>query len=162
MGSGKTKTGKLIARKLAYEFFDTDKIIEEESGLSVSELFSKEGEENFRVLERKTLRALQEKSDCIVATGGGMPCFFDNMDWMNSKGLTVYLKVPEGMLIQRLSQDRANRPLLKDMNREQLGVKISEQLKQREEYYNQAKIIFDGGDLDIKSLIKKITDSEFK
>ncbi len=156
MGSGKSKTGAALARKLGFDFLDTDQIIELNSGRSISEIFSTEGEDFFRKEEAKVVRTLEGKKNLVVATGGGMPCFSGNMSWMNEHGYTVYLKVPVGMLIQRLQQSVGNRPILKNLSGSDLKEQIEAQLLERESFYSQAKLIFDAGSLDLNLLIEKI------
>ena len=156
MGSGKTKTAELLARKLNFEFIDTDRLIESEQKQSVSEIFSSKGEPFFRRLEKQTLRSLDNKKDIVVATGGGLPCFDENMDLMNRAGLTVYLQVPVGMLIQRLSQAKGDRPLIAGLSKEELELKVKSQLQEREAYYLKAKIIFEVSKHSTDVLFKQI------
>lgn len=162
MGSGKTRVAKGLAKKLGFEYLDTDQAIEHNQGLSVTDIFELNGEDEFRKLEHKILRSVKNGQKLVVATGGGTPCYFDNMEWMKSAGLTIYLKVPEGMLIQRLLKDRGERPLLKHLNDDDLRSKIKQQLFEREEYYNQAELIFEGADLDMNELIQQVSDIIFK
>ena len=115
MGSGKTTLGKKLARVLGYDFVDLDKVIEEESGVSVPDYFSRHGEDAFRQLERDCLRTRLPAGPVVVATGGGAPCYFDNMDWMNEHGVTVYLMLPPGVLASRLNGSR-NRPLISGLS----------------------------------------------
>lgn len=156
MGSGKTKTGRILAGKLGYEFLDTDQLIEDQQKMSISAIFNLYGEEKFRILEKEALSSIQGQTDCVISTGGGLPCHFENMKWMNANGLTIYLRISEGMLVQRLSNDNDQRPLLKGLSKIELSHKVHEQLKQRESYYDQATITFDASNMDIKSLLEDL------
>jgi len=112
MGSGKSHWGKRLAEHLGRPFFDLDEVIEAGEGLTVSTLFSSIGENGFRELERRYLHQMEHQPPSIVATGGGTPCFFDNMAWMNAQGTTVYLKISMPILHQRLVAGKGKRPLL--------------------------------------------------
>ena len=156
MGSGKTKTAESLARKLEIDFLDTDQLIEKKEGKSISEIFKSSGEDYFRLIEKDTLQSLDKKNNVVVATGGGLPCFFDNMDWINAHGLSVYLKVPVGMLIQRLKLDKGGRPQLQELDEIKLAEKVKNQMELRESYYNKAKIHFDIAHQSIGSLLTEI------
>jgi len=162
MGSGKTKTGHLLSRKLGYDFIDTDSLIENSEQKSVSAIFQESGEDIFRELEQRILREVSHKTNCIVSTGGGMPCFFDNMDLMNKTGMTVYLKLPEGMLVQRLFNDKNKRPLLMDLDEDQLRLKVKEQIQEREVYYNKARLVFNASNMDVSLLAEQIANYSIK
>jgi len=157
MGSGKTKTGQLLAKKMSYEFIDTDRLIEISEKQTVSEIFNERGELAFRELEHKTLESLSLKINCVVSTGGGLPCFFDNMDVMNRCGITVYLKVPAGMLVSRLLDDKNKRPLLAGLDENQIKLKVNEQLAEREIHYGKAKLIFPAANMDLGHLAAEIS-----
>lgn len=156
MGSGKTKTGQLLSRKLSYEFIDTDNLIESSEQKSVTEIFKDEGEAAFREIERGILEETSHKTNCVISTGGGLPCFFDNMELMNKSGMTVYLKVPPNMLVSRLLDDKNKRPLLMDLDESQLRTKVQEQLQEREFYYEQAQLIYPAASLDASRLAEEI------
>ncbi len=159
MGSGKTTVGKLLAEKLHYSFVDMDSHIEEKQFKSVSQIFSELGEEKFRLLEKHCLHEVAEFDNVVISTGGGAPCFFDNMNFMNSHGLTVYLKMTPAELSIRLEISKANkRPLLFDRKGEELKKIIAEGLAKREPFYNQAAFVINGNDANIISTIcEKIT-----
>jgi len=139
MGSGKTTIGKLLATKMGYDFVDMDKHIEQKLFKSVSQIFAEQGEDEFRILERQCLHEVAEFTHTIISTGGGAPCFFDNMEFMNSHGLTIYLKLTPQELANRLETSRANiRPLLAGRKGEELIQFISNGLATREPFYAQA------------------------
>lgn len=143
MGSGKTTIGRGLARQLGMRFIDMDTEVEQRTGMSVSEFFAARGEEAFRGEEREVLRGLTAERDVVVATGGGVPCFFDNMEVMNAAGLTIYLKMGPEKLASRLEYGKAKRPLLRDKTQEQLRDFIAENLVGREPFYTRAKIVMD-------------------
>jgi shikimate kinase len=152
MGSGKSTAGKKLASLLNWSFIDTDKKIEEHTGKSITEIFEQEGEDNFRIIESKILRDLKPDTDTVVATGGGTPCYQSNMDFMNETGLTIYLKLSPGQLLKRLTESKGERPLIKNMNRNELLQFIEEKLGSRENWYGRSEVIINGIDLDIKNL----------
>lgn len=153
MGAGKTTLGNALAKELGLSFIDLDLFIEERFRKSISQIFSEKGEEEFRRIEQKMLHEVAEFEDVIISTGGGTPCFFDNIDYMNGKGTTVYLQVPEERLFTRLSIARKKRPLIKDKNDEELRDFISEQLSKREPFYKKATHTFIADKLEDKSQI---------
>ncbi len=152
MGSGKTTAGKKLAALLGWPFFDLDKKVEERAGKSIPEIFSQDGEDHFRMIESEMLKTLELETDAVVSTGGGTPCFTDNMDFMLRTGLTVYLKLTPLQLRSRLSGSKGERPLIKNLGREELLAFIEENLNSRERWYNRADIKIEGIDLDIINL----------
>lgn len=143
MGSGKSHTGRRLANLLQRPFADLDQAIVERAGLDIPTIFAEQGEHRFRQLERDCLRTLAAPPKRVVACGGGTPCFFDNMDWMNQQGLTIYLRADAELLAQRLLKNRAARPLLKGLPPEQLPAFITEKLAARTPYYMQANVVYD-------------------
>jgi shikimate kinase len=140
MGCGKSHLGRALANRLQHPFVDTDTFLEEVEGRTIAAIFEAEGEAGFRQLERRYLTQLAEKV-AVVATGGGAPCFFDNADWMNAHGLTVYLDTPVVLLAQRLYNGRQHRPLLRDLDEAGLVSFIETRLAARRPFYEKAKII---------------------
>lgn len=140
MGSGKTYWGRKLADAIDRPFYDLDQLIESRQQQSVAAVFSEAGEATFRELERETLHQTTALPPAIVATGGGTPCFFDNMTWMNEVGLTIFLDTPAAILADRLKHERAFRPLLATVNEPDLENHISNLLKHRMPYYLQAQI----------------------
>lgn len=138
MGAGKTTLGRALADDLGLEFIDLDHYIEKRYRKTISDIFAEKGEEEFRRLEQRMLHEVAEFENVIISTGGGTPCFFDNIDYMNTQGITVYLKVPIERLFTRLSIARNKRPLIKDKNDEELRTFIASQLEQREPAYTKA------------------------
>lgn len=144
MGCGKSTLGKRLARKINYEFMDMDTIIEEKEGMSVREIFEKKGEAWFRESESVFLKSLDPSKNIVVATGGGAPCFGDNMELMNTIGTTVYLKMSPSSLASRLENARHVRPLIKNLTPGLLPDFIQERLKEREPWYSRASCIIKG------------------
>lgn len=146
MGCGKTTVGKKLASQLGFQFTDLDKLIVAKTGLSIQEYFSLYGEDRFRQLESKTLQEDLPAENVVVATGGGAPCFFNNMDWMNANGTTVYILMPARALASRL-KGSSERPLINNLHGEELVSFIETKLSEREPFYRRAKYLVDGIDL---------------
>lgn len=147
MGSGKTTVGKQLARQLNLQFIDMDSFIENRYRKSISAIFEEKGEAGFREIERKALQEIIDFENIVISTGGGLPCFFDNMDVMNQSGITIYLKASVEELAERLRTGKQKRPLIKDKNPEELKDFITLNLEKREEFYNQATFIFESDGL---------------
>ena len=147
MCSGKTTLGTLLKEIAGVTFTDLDQYIEAKEGCSINEIFSRKGEEEFRKIERATLKEVTEKVGGVIATGGGTPCFFDNMVYMKENGKVIYLNCSRQELLERLKIYKATRPLLKDKNDEELKEFIENSLPKREPFYNKASIIIDADPL---------------
>lgn len=143
MGSGKTTVGRQLANALGVQFYDLDWYIETRFHKKVAEIFAEKGEEGFRDMERRMLHEVAEFEDIVLSCGGGTPCFFDNMDYMNSLGETLYLKTTPEVLAQHLRMGRTERPLIKGKSPEELEQYIQESLAAREPFYSKAKHIVD-------------------
>ena len=152
MGCGKSTMGRKLAKQLGYDFIDLDQEIEKRTDTTIGNYFSANGEMAFRELERKTLQEFDYPLNCIVATGGGAPCYFDNMDWMNANGTTVYIEMSPLALTRRLEKGKEKRPLLKDLNETQMIAFIEGKLAEREDYYKRAKLIVEGINLSADAL----------
>ena len=139
MGSGKSTFGRQLAKHLGYAFIDLDTYIEEVVGETVAQIFEHFGEEHFRQLEKQAIDDLLNEGHAIIATGGGAPCFYDNIDRMNAIGQTVYLKLSPELLAERLKGDAVNvRPLVNGKNGAELIQFISDKLIVREAFYGKS------------------------
>lgn len=156
MGSGKSTTGLKLATLLGWPFIDLDRNIEERTGLSVPEIFSRHGEAWFREVESETLRNLRSLANGVISTGGGTPCYGSNMDYMLETGLTIYLNLTPGQLKSRLSGTKGERPLIKDLGGEDLLRFIEDKLAIREKWYNRADLRFNGFDTDVRLIYSQI------
>lgn len=153
MGAGKTTLGKAFAREMKVPFIDLDWYIEERFHKSIPELFRERGEEAFRELERRMLHEAGEFEDVVISTGGGTPCFFDNMDYMNRQGQTVFLDVHPDILFRRLRVATQQRPILQGKTDKELRAFIVEALGKRAPFYGQARYRFDAGRLESRRQI---------
>ena len=143
MGAGKTTVGKALAKELGVMFYDLDWYIESRMRKTVKQIFDEIGEEGFRKIERNMLHEVAEFENVVVSCGGGTTRFFDNMDYMNQLGETIYLKASPETLHTHLKMGKGVRPLLLNKTPEEVEIFIREQLKLRETFYNKAKHIID-------------------
>lgn len=156
MGAGKTTLGKAFARDLGLSFIDLDWYIEERFHKTIRELFIERGEASFRELERSMLHEVAEFEDVVISTGGGTPCFFDNMEFMNGQGQTVFLDVHPDILFSRLRVATQQRPILQGKTDGELRDFIVEALEKRAPFYLRARYRFDAGQLESR---RQITES---
>ena len=154
MGAGKTTIGKTLAKQLGVPFYDLDWYIETRMRKKVKQIFDERGEEGFRIIEKNMLHEAAEFENVVLACGGGTPCFFDNMEYMNSLAETVYLKASPEVLAMHLRMGKIERPLIKGKTEEELLLYIKDSLKEREPFYTKAKHILDVTLLDNYDKIK--------
>ena len=159
MGCGKSSLGRKLAARLGCDFFDTDKAIESDTGVTIGEIFAYEGEEGFRLRERDMLCSLPDGVRVVVATGGGLPCYADNLQVMQSKGKSVYLRLSPEKLVSRLGRGRARRPKIAGMNDEELLKYICDLLPQREEYYMAADMVVECDNLSDVEIVEAIVSA---
>ena len=155
MGAGKTTLGKAFARAMGLTFIDLDWYIEERFHKTIRELFTERGEDAFRDLERRMLHEVGDFEDVVISVGGGTPCFFDNVDYMNSVGETVFLDVDIRVLFRRLKIAKQQRPLLDGKSDEELMQFIQEALQNRLPFYTRAKHTFNGEKLEDRRQIQQ-------
>jgi len=158
MGSGKTTAGLKLAVKMGYAFADLDVMIENKFKITISQFFSKYGEPAFRKVEREMLIETFSYSNTVIATGGGTPCFVDNMDIINKNGISVYIKIPEKALFQRLLNSKKKRPLLFGKTDEEILDYINHQMIVREPFYLKSCLSAEGIDIDINGLVVSINN----
>ncbi|MCD8301533.1 MAG: shikimate kinase [Prevotellaceae bacterium] len=158
MGAGKTTIGRQLAKAIELQFYDLDWYIEMRYHKRVADIFKESGEEGFRDLERRMLHEVAEFEDVVISCGGGTPCFFDNMQYMNAQAETVYLKAPPEVLAQHLRMGKTERPLIKGKSPEELELYIRESLAAREPFYNQAKHTLDVSLMDNHEKISLTVD----
>ena len=154
MGAGKTTVGKALAKETGMQFYDLDWYIEGRMHKTVAQLFAERGEEGFRRIEHNMLHEAAEFEDVVLSCGGGTPCFFDNMEYMNSQGDTVYLKASPEVLCAHLKMGKTRRPLLEGKDKDELLAFVTEQLARREDYYTKAKHVLNVDLLDNYEKIK--------
>ena len=142
-GSGKSTLGKQLAARLTLPFLDLDDRIEQHTGEAIRDTFAQRGEAVFREIERRMLQEIiAEHDQFVLATGGGAPCFFDNMDLMNSSGTTLFLDVPIPTIVQRMQGDQiSNRPLLQALDQDQLAQEYTAKFEKRLPVYRQAQVV---------------------
>jgi shikimate kinase len=143
MGSGKSTVGKGLAKNLGLSFIDMDDFIEQRNMRTIPRIFAEDGEDGFRRIEHKALLELSEFENVVIGTGGGAPCFFDNMDIIKKSGKSVYLKGTPRILAERLKKSKVERPLIKGKNEAELIAFIDETLAKREKWYKQADIVLE-------------------
>ena len=162
MGAGKTTVGKALSKELGLNFYDLDWYIENRRRKKVPEIFAEVGEEGFRQIEHNMLHEVAEFEDVIISCGGGTPCFFDNIDYLNQQGEVVYLKASPEVLYKHLLMGKTERPLLKGKSPDELIAFIRDQLDYREEFYLKARHVLDVSLMDnyekIKITIEKLKE----
>ncbi|HVZ56198.1 MAG TPA: shikimate kinase [Chitinophagaceae bacterium] len=157
MGSGKSYWGRQLSDKLGIPFFDLDEQITRRKNRSINQLFAEEGEEYFRELERDLLHELTEQEESFVmACGGGTPCYFNNIEYMNASGTTVWINTSIDTLFRRLLAEKENRPLIRDLREDQLKAYIVKKFSDRKIYYEQAGLMVDEEPIELDRLINYI------
>jgi len=157
MGSGKTHWGKLLSEKLHMPLVDLDEKITEHTGVPISEIFDKQGEEYFRLLEKDLLHLFSESHESfIMATGGGTPCFYNNIDYLKKQGIVVWLNTSTESLYQRLIREKDKRPLIKNIPDAELKTYIIKKYSSRKIFYQQANVILPEENMSLDMLVSKI------
>jgi shikimate kinase len=160
-GSGKSTFARHLSRRMASRYVDTDKCVEQMVGATIADIFLYEGEEYFRRAEREALESVaSEEGDIIVATGGGLPTWSDNMEWMNSHGVTIYLRRSAEQILGRLSDfGRQKRPLFRGKSDEELLSFMHEHIAKREPYYAQAQMVIDCNTMSDDDVVSYIANN---
>lgn len=162
MASGKTTFGRALARKAGLQHIDLDFYIEQRFHSSVKDIFAKKGEVEFRRIEGEMLREIGELSDVVISCGGGTPCFGDNMDYMNAKGLTVCLQASEDVIADRILDAGNKRPLMAGKSRDEIISTLREHMAVRQPYYEKAQISISGDRLENKAQIADTVENFVK
>ena len=162
MGSGKTTVGRALAKEIGMPFYDLDWYIESRMRKKISQIFAERGEEGFRKIECNMLHEVAEFEDVVISCGGGTPCFFDNIDYLNQQAQVVYLRCEPEVLHKHLLMGKGDRPLLKGKTPDELIEYIRQQLELREPYYTKARYTLDVSLMDntekIKITIEKLRE----
>lgn len=156
MGSGKSYWAQQLAAQYNMDWIDLDAEIEKENAQTIKEIFEAEGETFFRLVERNALHNLAIHQNLIVATGGGTPCFHNNMQWMNEQGITVWLNEPIDILVKRLMPEKEHRPLIKNLANEELHSFLQKKLDERKAFYSKAKFTINSNDCSTDQLFQLI------
>jgi shikimate kinase len=163
MGAGKTTLGKALSVQMGLSFVDLDLFIEKRYYKTIRQIFDEKGEDYFREIEQKALYEVAAFEDVIISTGGGTPCFYENMAFMNAAGTTAYLKASAGELAKRMETNRSARPVLKNRSGEELMQFVEATLSERSRYYEQAKIILDARHVstppELSALVLRLKES---
>lgn len=158
MGCGKSTLGRTLAAELKLTFIDLDSFLEEKYFKTIPQIFAEEGEESFRRKERKVLEEVCSFDNVILATGGGAPCFFDNMDLMNESGFCVFLDVYISSLVSRLIHAKTERPLIKGKSPDELHEFIEGLLAKRRPFYEKARYILKGSEITSAQVVELLGD----
>ncbi|WP_430817330.1 shikimate kinase [Carboxylicivirga sp. RSCT41] len=159
MGSGKSTLGRRLKTELGWDFIDLDDYFEMRYQTTIKQYFAENGEKAFREAERKIITEVATREKTIIATGGGAPCYFDNIQVMNQHGLTIYIKLSVETLAARLSSPKQVRPLIAGKSGNELLNYIGEKLSEREPFYDQAQVIADGDILGVDGFVRIIQAS---
>jgi shikimate kinase len=158
MGSGKSYWTKFLSKKLKTGGYDLDYLIESNEERTIAEIFAEDGEEYFRKQESKILKWFKEKKSFVLGTGGGTPCYHDNMEWMNKNGITIFIDPPISQLVERLIPEKSHRPLICNLSDEELVHFLIQKRKDRLAMYEQAKMILVGDEINEQQFLKIIKE----
>ncbi len=156
MGSGKSYWKDQLAKKLKLHKYDLDNLIEGVEGLTIQQIFKENGEDHFRKMESIVLKWFADKDEFIIATGGGTPCFFDNMDWMNEQGITIWLDEDIDDLVKRLIPEKSKRPLIEKLSDNELGTYLQKKREERKSFYSKAQYTLSGKNITEANLLSII------
>ena len=162
MGAGKTTAARRLAHRLGWEVADTDALFEEKYRISVDDFFHKYDEALYRKLESQVLKETENLENTVISTGGGTACYFDNMEWMNQHGMTIFLRISEKAVIDRLLHAKRKRPLSSGKTEAELTEFVQQHYTSRLPFYEQAKITVKSENLDLENLIQLIENEKDK
>jgi shikimate kinase len=161
MGSGKTHWGRQLSAKLELPFYDLDSVIVEREHRTVADIFEESGEEYFRYQEKEMLESIVvEMESFILSCGGGTPCFFNNIEFMKKSGKVIWLNTSVDILKQRLVKERQTRPLISEVNDEELRRYIVKKLSERRMYYQQADVTVSEESTNLEELIQLLLNDQ--
>ncbi len=158
MGSGKTYIGQRLAEVLGFSFLDLDVYLTENEGLTIAQIFEQYDEHYFRQKESFYLKSLAERQNTIISTGGGAPCFFDNMAWIQAHGTSIYLKPADTLLFQRLEKEAQHRPLLRHLSPTDLLLFIQQKTNERDSFYKKANFIIEFDENNQDNVLERILE----
>lgn len=159
MGCGKSTLGRKLATILNLSFIDLDTFLEEKYFRIIPQIFAEEGEAGFREKEQTVLHEVSVFDDVIVATGGGAPCFFDNMEVMNNTGFCIFLDVDTNTLVNRLIHAKTERPIINGKSPEVLYHFIEDMMLKRRPYYEKARYIIKGSEIKPEQVLELLEKS---
>ena len=161
MGCGKSYWATKLSRKLKLPKYDLDQLIESVEDRSIQQIFKETGEEHFRKMESIVLKWFADKDEFILATGGGTPCYHNNMEWMNKEGITIWLDEPVEVLVKRLMPALSQRPLIANLTEEKLKVYLGKKTQERRSFYQQAKFTLSGASITESNLLSLIKENSY-
>lgn len=158
MGSGKSTIGKIVAKKLNLSFYDLDQVFECRYKIEIKEFFNKYGEAAFRKIEHEILKEFAIKTNCIISTGGGTPCFYNNAEFMNQQGKSIFISLSAETLFSRLKNSSKKRPLLTFSNKTETIQGITYLLSEREKHYKKATFSITVDNQSIETVVAKVIE----
>lgn len=153
MASGKTTTGKTLAKKLSMNFVDLDELIEQTEKTTIDLIFKDQGEEKFRAIESIYLKKTTGINNSVIALGGGTPCYNDNLGIILNNGISIYLKMSASSIVNRLLNAKKKRPLIENKTQEELLQFVESSLKEREKFYERANYTINALNLNVEELV---------
>ncbi len=156
MGAGKSYWGKQLAEHWQVPYYDLDEVIVEAEEMAISDIFATKGEDYFRERESMLLRELSRQDSFLISCGGGTPCFQDNMDFMNEKGTTVWINPSVPAMVERLTRKKSKRPLIQDLDDEDLSDYVEMKLAERRQFYEQSRHIISSDHITLDTFTKNI------
>ncbi len=160
MGSGKSYWADKLSSLLNIPAFHLDDEIEKAEQKTVAEIFSEKGEDHFRQKENEVLKSFSAKENFILSTGGGAPCFYDNMNWMNNNGITIWIDEPVEIIAERLQKEKSHRPLIATVEDNNLEYFLTQMREKRNSFYSKAKYYLTGNNITEKDFLKIISTHE--